>query len=89
MPAPGEKKQPRQSTDKDTCLSSSSLQLFEGPYDDPAPVKIFCDHSMITNHARDHGCDHSLSHDHKKGRRDVCLIGVITPVITPFPSVMV
>ena len=24
------------------------------------PVKIFCDHSMITNHARDHRCDHAI-----------------------------
>ena len=29
-----------------------------------APVKIFCDHGVITNHARDHGCDHSFHHDH-------------------------
>ena len=28
------------------------------------PVKIFCDHGVITNHARDHGCDHSFHHDH-------------------------
>ena len=29
-----------------------------------SPVKIFCDHGVITNHARDHGCDHSFHHDH-------------------------
>ena len=29
-----------------------------------APVKIFCDHGVITNHARDHRCDHSFHHDH-------------------------
>ena len=29
-----------------------------------APVKIFCDHTVITNHARDHGCDHSFYRDH-------------------------
>ena len=30
----------------------------------PSPVKIFCDHTVITNHARDHGCDHSFYRDH-------------------------
>lgn len=25
-----------------------------------APVKIFCDHNVITNHARDHRCDHAF-----------------------------
>lgn len=29
-----------------------------------SPVKIFCDHTVITNHARDHGCDHSFHRDH-------------------------
>ena len=28
------------------------------------PVKIFCDQSVITNHARDHGRDHSFHFDH-------------------------
>ena len=31
------------------------------------PVKIFCDHSVITNHARDHGRDHFFYRDHVFG----------------------
>ena len=30
----------------------------------PSPVKIFCDHSVITDHACDHGCDHAFCLDH-------------------------
>jgi len=32
-----------------------------------SPVKIFRDHSVITDHARDHGCDHSFKRDHALG----------------------
>ncbi len=31
------------------------------------PVKIFCDHSVITDHACDHGCDHAFYLDHAFG----------------------
>ena len=36
-----------------------SLQ-FKFEWQEGLPSKIFCDHRVITNHARDHGCDHSF-----------------------------
>ena len=31
---------------------------------DQSPVKNFRDHNVITDHARDHGRDHSFNRDH-------------------------
>ena len=49
-----------------------------------SPVKIFCDHCGITDHARDHGHDHSFHRDQAFTRRDwsdhTRDHGVITPV---------
>ena len=52
------------------------------------PVKIFCDHNMITNHGRDHGRDTpftvitpSAMHDWSDHTRDQGVITALTVIL--------